>query len=287
MAGYLINPLAAATLPGPQAIAQFAEMAIKMILAEQALVQFEMAAASSSSSAHESSVAAATADLWRGKIGPLSLKGRCWQTKKGLSCRALEVSVSSFELDMPAMVHRQKIVIRSHGAGRVVLALDARDVGNFLTHAKRRPPLPVVRSVGERPQIVLKKKQRQQQDCGHDDSIVIDSRRGTMEFSVKCAGRTFGCTLKPSGEKICVSVVPCPSSTNDDDDARHKISTDELAAELSDSLTKFCNEFRAEVNGTWLSFRDMIIVASSKGTSEQASVMVAVDILPRSRAPIV
>lgn len=268
----LINPL---NLSGP-VVAQFAEVAIKLRLADCTSVQCEV-------SEEAMSASSATTDLiLRGKIGPFSLKGKNWQTKRGLTCRAIEVSLQSLELDLKAMVQRQNFVIQSHGQGKAMIALDAHDFGNFITHPRTQPP----------PSIRIGQQQQQQQQSERPQiltrGISIDGVQGTVAFAVEFAGQAWQCTLERCSNQegtVQVSVDTKTSSSpslEDNGNVPHDHDDDNdnnmLATELSTSLTQFFNNLCYQVDGTRLSYQDMMV--TDKGAAP--SVMLALSILPRS-----
>lgn len=53
--------------------------------------------------------------LFKGKVGPVTVKGRGWQSPLGLTCRALEATVDTCELDMARVLSSQKLVLTTPG----------------------------------------------------------------------------------------------------------------------------------------------------------------------------
>ena len=53
--------------------------------------------------------------LLRGLVGPVTVKGRGWQSRMGLTCRAIEATVDSCELDIGRILSSQKLVLTTPG----------------------------------------------------------------------------------------------------------------------------------------------------------------------------
>ena len=222
-------------------ISQLAEVAIKLRLADQTAVKCD--------------VSSTPTDLmFGGKIGPVTVKGKGWRSGRGLTCRAIEATVQSCELDIGRIISNQKLVLTRPAEGRAMIAVNSEDFGNFITHPLMQPPKV---TAGERPKFLK-------------ENTVIDPKEGTVVFYSDFRDYTWRCTLQRSSRgKAEVSVAP---ANHCDDNPPF-----ELAEELSISLTNFFNELVFELDGTFLSYRDMMV--TDKGTSP--SVMLALDILVR------
>lgn len=53
--------------------------------------------------------------LLKGQVGPVTVKGRGWQSRLGLSCRAIEATVDVCKLDMGRVISNQKLVLITPG----------------------------------------------------------------------------------------------------------------------------------------------------------------------------
>jgi hypothetical protein len=53
--------------------------------------------------------------LWMGRVGPVTVKGRSWQSRLGLTCRAIEATVDECRLDMGRIITNQKLVLTTPG----------------------------------------------------------------------------------------------------------------------------------------------------------------------------
>jgi hypothetical protein len=83
-------------------VSQLAVVALKRRLVDQSHVACDVTASSSNM-------------LLRGRVGPVTVKGRGWQSRLGLTCRAIEATVESCELDMGRILSSQKLVLTVPG----------------------------------------------------------------------------------------------------------------------------------------------------------------------------
>merc|ERR1719491_982295 len=72
--------------------------------------------------------------IFNGTIGPVSVKGRGWGSPLGLTCRAIEANVDQCTLDMNSVIKNRKLLLIEPAIGKAMIALDATDFGNFITH---------------------------------------------------------------------------------------------------------------------------------------------------------
>ena len=61
-------------------------------------------------------VSADSNNLFHGRVGPVTVKGRGWQSPLGLTCKALEATVGECKLDMGRVISSQKLVLTTPGA---------------------------------------------------------------------------------------------------------------------------------------------------------------------------
>ncbi len=86
-------------------ISNLAIVALKMRLKDQSHVGCEVTASSSDV-------------LLKGQVGPVTVKGRGWKSRLGLSCRAIEATVDKCLLDVGRIVSNQKLVLTTPGKFR-------------------------------------------------------------------------------------------------------------------------------------------------------------------------
>ena len=63
----------------------------------------------------ECDVTARSQGLLFGRVGPVTVKGRGWQSSLGLTCRAIEATVEVCELDKSRVVVDRKLVLQQPG----------------------------------------------------------------------------------------------------------------------------------------------------------------------------
>jgi hypothetical protein len=85
-------------------ISNLACMALKRRLKDQTHVSCDLTADSNS--------------LFLGRVGPVTVKGRSWQSSLGLTCRAIEATVDECRLDMGRIITNQKLVLTKPGTLR-------------------------------------------------------------------------------------------------------------------------------------------------------------------------
>lgn len=83
-------------------ISNLAVIALKLRLQHQTHISCDVTASSSNV-------------LLRGQVGPVTVKGRGWQSRLGLSCRAIEATVDACDLDMGRILGNRKLVLTTPG----------------------------------------------------------------------------------------------------------------------------------------------------------------------------
>lgn len=235
--------------------------------------------------------------LLQGLVGPVTVKGRGWRSSLGLTCKAIEATIDKCQLDMGKVLANQKLVLTTPGTvtlvflvdaslqfdpygtaklsplfffvpakGRAMVALSAEDFGNFITHPLMRAPVP--------PKI-----------AGFDNSgtklqfsrenVSIEPKQGLVTFFGTCAGATWKFILQrsPSAKKALIEVSLVELNEN----VRYDVDVSSVAEALAVSTSKFFNEMVFELDGTFLSFNDMML--TEKGA--EPSIMFALTILVR------
>ena len=197
-------------------ISQLAEVAIKLRLADQTVVKCE--------------VSSTPTDLmFGGKIGPVTVKGKGWRSGRGLTCRAIEATVQSCELDMGRIISNQKLFLTRPAEGSAMIAVNSEDFGNFITHPLMQPPKV---ASGDRPTFLK-------------ENTVIDPKEGTVVFYSDFRDFMLQCTLQRSAAGRTAEVSVTLADEGEDD------APVELAEELSISLTNFFNELVFELDGEY------------------------------------
>jgi hypothetical protein len=229
-------------------ISQLAVIALRLRLADQSDVFCEVSSTSSDL-------------LLRGRVGPVTVKGKGWRSGLGLTCRAIEATVDTCELNVGRILSSRKLVLTVPAKGKAMIALDNMDFGNFITHPLIQPPaVPLSDATDGSPLKFLQK------------GAQIDPVQGTVTFRVTFMGLEWNCVLQRSSveeKRALVEVTPViPTGTGE---------SDATARVLTDVLTRYFSELEFELDGTMLSFRDMMV--TDKGAAP--SVMLSLNIVVR------
>jgi hypothetical protein len=147
-----------------------------------------------------------------------------------------------------------------------MVALTSADFGNFITHPLMRSPVaPTIAGLDETERRLQFLK----------ENVLIEPKQGTVTFWGTFAGATWKFTLQraPSEKKALVQASPLKAN----EIAKDEVDIDSLAAALTKSTSQFFNEMVFELDGTFLSFNDMML--TEKGM--EPSVMLSLTILVR------
>ena len=218
--------------------------------------------------------------LFKGKVGPVTVKGKGWQSPLGLTCRALEATVETCELDMGRVLSSQKLVLTTPGMcfivttihsnflsfivsyshcfptfsiarGTAMVALNGKDFGTFLTHPLLKQNAPCLQEGGECVEFLR-------------DGASIHPQSKAVVFFGKFEGETYKCTLQ-RGDKQQKAFITVESQSPE---------LQSTATRLSFAISDFFNEMLFELDGTFLSFRDMMVT----GKGGDPCVMLALQI---------
>ena len=219
-------------------ISQLAVAALKLRLAESSSVVCDVTASSSKL-------------LLQGRVGPITVKGKRWASPLGLTCRAIEASVSICYLDVSAIVARRKLVLIEPAKGDAMVAFNAHDFGNFITHPLLKPP-----PVSEGNSIIFQKDGVQIVSPSLDGLTL----GGYIIFYIFCLGKRWQCRLQRGGlinqsqSRVHVVVEPAVATTQE----IHP------ETEIAYILTNFFNTLVFNLDGTYLTIKDLMI--NVKGT---------------------
>jgi len=213
-----------------------------------------------------------------GRIGPVTVKGRSWESPLGLSCGAIEATVAECVLDMGKVFSKQKLVLKTPAEGRAMVALSATDFGNFITHPLMKPPSP--------PQI------RSTHAADNNKNILvflrkdvsIDPSSGQVTFYGTYGGskwkfilqRTIS-SINNGGKALIQATLVEPSSSKD-----RIQDTDIIKKGLTETTSKFFNEMIFELDGIFLSFDDMMLTEKGTKPSVMLSLKIKVKKFPSS-----
>lgn len=225
-----------------QLISQLAILAIKNRLKEEKEVTCDLQFQSLES-------------LLRGRVGPVTIKGRGWRSGRNLSCRVLEATVSECELDIPKLLSHRKLLLTKPALGKMLVAMNGDDFGNFITH----PLMPSLQLEG-RPILFM------------SDGASIDPAAGTVQFMVLYNDTRWTCLLKRSLDcsKALIDVLSLPIT-----DVNGAV-----VQKLSMLLGEFFNQMMWDLDGTYLSYRDFRTTDRGEAPSVMFSLNINVEKLP-------
>lgn len=147
-----------------------------------------------------------------------------------------------------------------------MVALNAVDFGNFITHPLMKPPgLPQVDGSSDSLSNLKFLK----------DGVTVDSSAGSVSFYGSYVDERWLFTLRRGAgeQRASITVEPRLSSSEDS----LKLDRDSVAAGLATVTSDFFNQMVFELDGTFLSFRDMMVT----GKGNEPSVMLSLSILVR------
>ena len=132
-----------------------------------------------------------------------------------------------------------------------MIALDKTDFGNFLVHPLIRPPNNL--------QFL-------------SDNVSIDPVSGSVSFDALLNDYKWRCTLRrgTKGEPRAIASVTSPDDVVSDDESA-------VEATLSEEVTAYFNAIVFELDGTFLTFRDMMV--TDKGTSPSVMLKMGIKVV--------
>jgi len=177
-------------------------------------------------------------NLFRGKVGPVTVKGRGWGSRLGLTCRAIEATVDECDLDIGRVIRDQKLRLGSPAMGKAMVALDPVDFGNFITH-------PLMKN--------------QQAIEFSKDGVSMDAAAGTVTFYGNYQNQQWKFIMSRSSaeEKAQIQVENISEDVVLEDDT--------LTSHLSQAMSDFFNKMVFELDGVFLTFRDMQLTPTKNG----------------------
>jgi hypothetical protein len=197
----------------------------------------------------------------------VTVRGRDWKSSLGLTCRAIEATVESCELDTVRVISERKLVLTKPALGIAMIALGPSDFENFITHPRMRPP-----SVPAKPASQIRFLK---------DGARIDSSSGIVSFFSDFEGRRYECMMKRGGSQcssrgralVAVRPVVTTDATQSSDSVR----------QLEQALGQFFNEMVFELDGTFLSFRDLMVTGKGSAPAVMLSLGIRVNKFPSRR----
>lgn len=148
-----------------------------------------------------------------------------------------------------------------------MVALSAFDFGNFITHPLMQAPSPPRIQGAEDAELVFL-----------TENVQLDAATGSVVFYGTYAGATweFALTRASSGDNKAVITAALVESHSENDNLDYA----ELADALTETTSNFFNEMVFELDGTFLSFRDMMLTDKGSEPSVMLSLAITVRKFP-------
>jgi len=212
-----------------------------------------------------------TNNLFFGRVGPVTVKGRGWKSPLGLTCRAIEATVNECSLDMGRLVSNQKLVLTTPAEGRAMVALSATDFGNFITHPLIKPPSP--------PSINGSSDNQNSRLVFQKENVSVDPSTGLVTFYGTYADSKWKFALQRAaggGEQAKIHATLAESGGERERGAV----VDAMELSLASTTSKFFNEMVFDLDGTFLSFEDMMLTDKGRDSSVMISLRIKVKKFP-------
>lgn len=215
-------------------------------------------------------VTANTGDMaWRGRVGPVTVQGKGWESPLRLTCRAIEATVQECELDFVRVVRDKKLKLTVPAKGSAMIALNPTDFGNFITHPLLTPPKHTLIDGSPPDRIEFRK-----------GNVDIDPPSGCVRFDGTFRGWPLRLTLSrgdggggATSADVRVELVDAGNRNEDGDSAAtalDEVSRDALEADLSRLVSRYFSDLVFELDGTFLSYRDMMVKVDGKSAAAAA-----------------
>lgn len=155
-----------------------------------------------------------------------------------------------------------------------MVALSAVDFGNFITHPLMVPPSP--------PRIEGLQGGSDDKLVFSKDDVRIDANNnaGSVVFYGTFAGAKWEFSLSRSQSGPRALITATLAEGEQQDRAASSMDYDQVAQALTDTTSHFFNEMVFELDGTFLSFNDMMLTSKGKEPSVMLSLLITVRKFP-------
>jgi len=227
-------------------------------------------------------VSASSSQLLLNKtVGPVSVQGRDWSSPLGLTCRAIKADVEECLLDMNSVISRRKLILTKPAVGNAMIAFNQDDFGSFLKHPLLQAQLPRLSSTQFKDNDMNGDDKERTFEFRKDGTTINGDNEGYVIFYGECMGQCWKCKLKRSANEQNKAEIIIrhdgslrPSSKELTDDVIKS-----LEIEFSTTVTTFFNDLVFELDGTFLSFKDIKIHSPSKKKDLEPRILFALDII--------
>lgn len=254
-------------------ISQLAVVALKLRLAQHSGVSCDVNASSKNL-------------FLKSSVGPVTVRGRGWESPLGLTCRAIDANVETCTLDMNSVLNKRKLILVTPAVGKAMVALDPKDFGSFLTHPLLTAQSPSLRtSIDEDKAEAEANASRRTFEFSDKDVEITDEDGGVVVFYGNCMGERWRCELMRGSNASKKAVINVShefvSSTSriEEEESLRDLNIHLIEDELESILATFFNELVFELDGTFLSFQDMKIHRPKNSVKhDDANVLIALGI---------
>lgn len=161
-----------------------------------------------------------------------------------------------------------------------MIALSATDFGNFITHPLMKPPSPPT-NFNNNNHIIA----RNSKLVFLREDVSLNPSLGTVTFYGKYAGSKWKFTLRRAAESSARNapkaiIHATIAEFREDRDNGTNLNYEETEKMLASSTSQFFNEMVFELDGTFLSFEDMMLTDKGKEPSVMLSLRIKVKKFP-------
>lgn len=201
--------------------------------------------------------------LLAGQVDSVHIYGTGWQSKAGLTARVLEVFLGKAQLDIEAILTKQRILLKSIPRGTAKIVFTARDFGHFLAH----PLLRQAATTAVQGQLFAFDEHSVQFNSFYGPS-------GAISFSGRwqADGHSYSLTMVPQGNTAQVTALTeeIGEALSKQDLEMTAISADLSGADeasllVSEELSRFFSNLTISLQGIQLSYNSMKLSSQTSG----------------------
>ncbi|DBB02325.1 hypothetical protein WJX82_005664 [Trebouxia sp. C0006] len=201
--------------------------------------------------------------LLAGQVDSVHIYGTGWQSKAGLTARVLEVFLGKAQLDIEAILTKQRILLKSIPRGTAKIVFTARDFGHFLAH----PLLRQAAATAVQGQLFAFDEHSVQFNSFYGPS-------GAISFSGRwqADGHSYSLTMVPQGNTAQVTALTeeVSEALSEQDLEMTAISADLSGADkasllVSEELSRFFSNLTISLQGIQLSYNSMKMSSQTSG----------------------
>ena len=155
-----------------------------------------------------------------------------------------------------------------------MVALSATDFGNFITHPLMKPPSPPINNNKNNNENAPNSKL-----IFLKENVSVNPSSGAVSFYGTYAGSKWKFTLKRATDSAVKALIHATLAESQGDD-KTDMDYDAIEKSLALTTSKFFNEMVFELDGTFLSFEDMMLTEKGRESSVMISLRIKVKKFP-------